>query len=150
MELILWRHADAEPGEPDAARALTAKGKRQARKMGEWLDRHLPDTCRILSSPAVRCIQTAHALGREFIIEPALGIDSELETMIAASGWPGGRGPVLLVGHQPLLGQAAALLMTGQKQDWRVRKAGFIWLAQKPGPAAQIYIRAVLGADLLR
>jgi phosphohistidine phosphatase len=30
MELILWRHADAEdgaPGQPDAERGLTAKGE---------------------------------------------------------------------------------------------------------------------------
>jgi len=39
MELILWRHAEAEPGEPDDARALTGKGHKQAWKMAEWLDR---------------------------------------------------------------------------------------------------------------
>lgn len=149
MELILWRHADAEQGEPDTARALSAKGKRRARKMGEWLDCHLPDTCRVLSSPALRCIQTAQALGRAFTVDPALGIDSASESLIAASGWDGSRSPVLLVGHQPLLGQVAALLVAGQKQEWRVCKAGFIWIAQKPGPVPQAYIRAALGADLL-
>ncbi|MGB6053615.1 MAG: histidine phosphatase family protein, partial [Burkholderiaceae bacterium] len=43
MELILWRHADAEPGEPDLERALTAGGRRQAAKMAAWLDRKLPN-----------------------------------------------------------------------------------------------------------
>ena len=29
MDLILWRHAEAEPGEPDLGRRLTAKGLKQ-------------------------------------------------------------------------------------------------------------------------
>ncbi len=36
MELILWRHAEAEPGEPDLGRRLSAKGEKQARRMAEW------------------------------------------------------------------------------------------------------------------
>ena len=65
MDLILWRHADAqnpsEPGEQaDLARALTPKGERQARRMAEWLNSFLPDATRILVSPAVR----ADVMGR--------------------------------------------------------------------------------------
>ena len=33
MDLILWRHAEAEPGEPDLGRRLTAKGLKQAERM---------------------------------------------------------------------------------------------------------------------
>src|SRR5687767_291721 len=57
MDLILWRHAEAEdglPGAPDAGRELTARGRRQAMKMAGWLDRNLPSGCRILCSPARR------------------------------------------------------------------------------------------------
>ena len=54
MDLILWRHADAEPGEPDLDRPLTAKGVRQAERMAAWLDGHLPDGCRILVSRRTR------------------------------------------------------------------------------------------------
>ena len=53
MDLILWRHAEAEPGEPDLGRRLTAKGHKQAERVGSWLDGHLPQTTRILVSPAV-------------------------------------------------------------------------------------------------
>ena len=35
MDLILWRHAEAEPGEPDLERALTPKGVKQARRMAD-------------------------------------------------------------------------------------------------------------------
>jgi len=66
MDLILWRHAEAEPGEPDLGRRLTAKGIQQAERMGKWLDRHLPATTRILSSPADRTQQTARALNSFF------------------------------------------------------------------------------------
>ena len=66
MDLILWRHAEAEPGEPDLGRRLTSKGLKQAERMGEWLDRHLPDGTRIIASPADRAQQTALALKRKF------------------------------------------------------------------------------------
>jgi phosphohistidine phosphatase len=46
MDLILWRHAEAEPGEPDHGRRLTAKGIQHAERVAEWLDRHLPATTR--------------------------------------------------------------------------------------------------------
>ena len=71
MDLILWRHAEAEPhvteGDEagDLKRALTPKGKRHAARVGAWLHRQLPDDLRVLSSPAKRCVQTVEALGRE-------------------------------------------------------------------------------------
>jgi len=37
MELILWRHADAEDGIQDAGRKLTAKGRSRAECMAAWL-----------------------------------------------------------------------------------------------------------------
>lgn len=153
MELILSRHAEAEPphpGQEDETRALTAKGLKQAAKMGEWLDRHLPSTCKILASPARRTVQTAEALGRKFKTHPALAIGSTPEKILEAAHWPENREPVLVVGHQPLLGQAASLVIAGAKQDWTIRKANFCWIAQKAGEETQtIYIRAILGPDLI-
>lgn len=69
MDLILWRHAEAEvlaPGGSDSERTLTKRGQRHAARMAQWLDAHLPDTIRVLSSPALRCTQTADALGRNY------------------------------------------------------------------------------------
>ena len=46
MDLILWRHAEAEvlrEGSDDLARSLTPKGERQAARMATWLDGHLPE-----------------------------------------------------------------------------------------------------------
>src|SRR3989304_4024273 len=42
MELILWRHADAEEGERDLERKLTGKGRKQATRVARWLQHRLP------------------------------------------------------------------------------------------------------------
>jgi phosphohistidine phosphatase len=147
MDLILWRHADAEPGMPDAARRLTPKGERQAEKVGAWLDRHLPDDTTILVSPAVRAQQTALGLGRKFRTVDEIAPGASAAAVLAAAGWPGGRGSVLVVGHQPSLGEAAALVLTGEEACWAVKKGAFWWLSQRDHDAA-VVLRAVLGPDL--
>jgi len=149
MELILWRHAEAEAGEPDMGRALTAKGRRQAAKMAAWLDNRLPESCRILVSPALRCVQTAEALERKFKLQPELAPDATPEQLLAAAHWPDNREPVLLVGHQPTLGQTAALLLSGQQQDWTIRKAGVWWIAQNErDDEGGNFLRAVMSPEL--
>ena len=148
MELILWRHAEAEPGEPDLERALTPKGLRHAARMGAWLDRKLPADCRVLVSPATRCIQTVEALGRRYNVLDALGTDSSAEAIIEAAGWPEHRQPALIVGHQPLLGHVASLAICGAKQDWRIRKAGVFWIEHQQSDGAP-YIRLVAGPDVI-
>lgn len=151
MELILWRHADAEPaapGQPDEARALTSKGQKQALRMAEWLDSQLPDNCRILVSPAVRAQQTAQALGRKFKTSPALATDAGAEDILRAAHWPDSRETVLIVGHQPTLGQVAALLIAGSRQDWTIRKGNIVWIERRDDDG-QSYLKAVLGPDLI-
>lgn len=151
MELILWRHADAEPaapGKPDEARALTAKGQKQALKMAEWLDSKLPDNCRILVSPAVRAQQTADALGRKFKTSPALATNTAAEDILRAAHWPDSREAVLIVGHQPTLGQVAALLIAGSRQDWTIRKGNIVWIERRDDDGLS-YLKAVLGPDLI-
>jgi phosphohistidine phosphatase len=150
MELILWRHAEAEMGEPDEGRSLTAKGHKQAWKMAEWLDHNLPNSCKILVSPATRTVQTAEALGRKFKIVDDLGPESTAEKILAVAHWPNSREPVLVIGHQPTLGQVASLLITGEKQDWTIRKGNVWWIVQRErGETTGNYIRAVMTADLL-
>ncbi|MES2933879.1 MAG: phosphohistidine phosphatase SixA [Pseudomonadota bacterium] len=151
MELILWRHAEAEIGEPDEGRTLTTKGHKQAERMAEWLDRHLPQTCKILSSPATRTMQTVEALGRKYKTLPELATDSTPEKILRAANWPNSREPVLIVGHQPTLGQVAALLITGTPQDWTVRKGNVWWLAQRErGDVSTTFLKAVMTPDLAK
>lgn len=145
MDLILWRHAEAEElseGVDDPARGLTVKGQRNARRMAEWLNRYLPASTRVLVSPALRTQQTADALGRRFKTIEALGPDGSVEGLLAVSRWPESREPVLVVGHQPTLGLTAAYLMTGPHlasgpgappvPAWSIRKGGVWWLRHRP------------------
>ncbi len=148
MELILWRHAQAEDGLPDADRQLTPHGRKQAARMGAWLDRILPSGCRILCSPTVRTQQTAEALGRRFKLVPQIGPEASAAEVLGAAGWPDSRGQVLLVGHQPWLGQVASLLLTDVEQDWTVKKSNAWWIAQRDRDEGNdIYLKAVLAPE---
>lgn len=150
MELILWRHAEAEMGEPDEGRALTAKGHKQASKMAEWLDHNLPNSCRIMVSPATRAVQTAEALKRKFKIVPDLAPDSTAERILSAAHWPDSREPVLIIGHQPTLGQVASTLLTGSPQDWTIRKGNVWWIVRRERDETHDhFIRSVMAPDLL-
>src|SRR6476619_4322112 len=150
MDLILWRHAEAEPGEPDLGRRLTAKGIQQAERMAEWLDRHLPATTRILSSPADRAQQTAQALKRKFKVVDDLVPGATVSAVLDAAGWPDAREAVLVVGHQPTLGEVAAFLMTDQQLGWSVRKGGVWWLSNRvrDGVATTV-VKVVIGPDFV-
>lgn len=153
MDLILWRHAeafDAAEGEDDLDRALTPKGERQAARMAQWLNHQMPATTRILASPARRCQQTAHALERKFKTVDALAPDAGVDALLAAARWPDAREPVLVVGHQPTLGLAAAWLLAGVVQPWSVRKGGLWWLRGRVREGdAQVTLAAVMGTELL-
>jgi phosphohistidine phosphatase len=148
MDLILWRHAQAEEGSPDHARELTAHGRKQAQRMGAWLDRALPSGCKILSSPTARTLQTVEALGRKYRIVDTIGPHASAYEVLHAAGWPDARGPVLVVGHQPWLGQVASLLLTGVEQEWTIKKSNAWWIAQRDRDEGNtIYLKAVLAPE---
>jgi len=150
MNLILWRHADAEdaaPGKPDAARALTAQGEKQAQRMAAWLGKRLSGEVLILVSPAERAQQTARSLARRFETSHEVGTAAEPQSVLKAADWPDGEGTVVIVGHQPTLGQAAALALTGRPAEWSVKK-GAIWWIESRG-RGEAGVRAVIAPDML-
>jgi len=154
MELILWRHAEAEVGEPDLGRKLTAKGEKQARRMAEWLHAQLPDSARVLVSPAARAQQTAKALAemsqRKCRTVDQLAPGAGADDVLAAAGWPNGKSTVVVVGHQPALGWVASRLLAGREQDWSIRKGGVWWISSRErGGENQAVLRAVVSPDLL-
>jgi phosphohistidine phosphatase len=150
MELILWRHAEAEEGEPDIERALTAKGQKQARRMAEWLDAQLPDGCKILVSPAARTLQTVEPLGRKFKVSPQLAPGAGPQDVLRAVNWPNGKETVMVVGHQPTLGQVAALLIGGKANPWDIKKASAWWIVQRdPQDPDSVYLKAVMSPELI-
>jgi phosphohistidine phosphatase len=153
MDLILWRHADAQEGGPelpDLNRELTAKGRKQAMDVGKWLDARLPKDCRILVSPAVRAQQTAAGLGRSFetVKEVEPGVDPT-EIMVAAD-WPDASGAVMVVGHQPALGQVAGMLLFGEPVALTLKKGGLVWLTNRTRRGErQVVIKAALTPELV-
>lgn len=147
MELILWRHAEAEDGVPDMERRLTAKGEKQAAKMAAFLRPRLPEHTRILVSPAVRTQQTAQALTRHFDTEPAVGPGADAQAVLKAAGWPGHKGCVLVVGHQPYIGEVAALLMADFDVSFSVKKGAVWWLDNRDGGNATL--RLAISPDFL-
>jgi phosphohistidine phosphatase len=150
MDLVLWRHAEAEPGEPDFGRRLTAKGVKQAERVGNWLDRHLPDTARILVSPAERAQQTALGLRRRFKTADEVGPGASATTVLGVAGWPDGREVVVVVGHQPTLGEVAAFLLSGEEAYWSIKKGAVWWLSNRErGGANAVVLRAVVGPDFV-
>jgi phosphohistidine phosphatase len=156
VDLILWRHAeahDAAEGGDDLARALTTKGERRAKRMAHWLNQVLPATARVLVSPAVRAQQTAQALDRRFKTCAPLAPDGTVEGLLEAARWPESREPVLVVGHQPVLGLAAGRLLGAQasveQQPLRIKKAGVWWFRVRDevqGP--QVTLITVRAPDL--
>ncbi len=147
MNLILWRHAEAEilrAGQDDRERELTAKGRRQAKRMAEWLDARMPASARILVSPAARTQQTAEALGRRFKTVAALAPERSADDLLAAVGWPELSDTVLVIGHQPTLGIVAARLLCGADQAWPVKKGAVWWLERREREGlVQIALQAV-------
>lgn len=150
MDLILWRHADAQEGEQDMLRPLTGKGRKQAERMAAWLHAHLPEDTRILTSPARRCLETADALKLKYQVDANLAPGADAALLLAAAGWPEASGAVLVVGHQPTLGEAASLLLFGETRGLSLKKGGVLWLTNRVrGDTPRSVIKAAMTAEML-
>jgi phosphohistidine phosphatase len=133
MNLILWRHAEAEDyASTDLARALTTRGRKQAQNVAKWLRTRLPDDAVILASPAVRTIQTAETLSDQYRVVRELAPNASALDVLTAAGWPKGiADTVVIVGHQPTLGHVAARLLASSDASWPIKKAGLWWIASR-------------------
>ncbi|TSE24713.1 SixA phosphatase family protein [Tepidimonas aquatica] len=156
-DLILWRHAEAEDldetddgGGDDLSRRLTPRGEKQAARMAAWLDRQLPHDVRIWCSPAVRTEQTVLPLGRKYRIHPDLAPGEDAAALLRVAQWPLARQPVLVVGHQPTLGQVIAQLLGMAGGQCSVRKGAVWWLRHRERDgAAQTVVLCVQTPELL-
>ncbi|MCL1886831.1 MAG: histidine phosphatase family protein [Betaproteobacteria bacterium] len=149
MQLFLWRHADASAGTPDKERPLSAEGLKQAALTAKWLNSILPVNSLILVSPAKRTCQTADALGRSYTIHDSVALGSTPEAILSATGWPDGEKTVLVVGHQPLLGYLASLLLGGKQQQWHVEKSNVWWFEGQGINHLETKLKAVISPSLL-
>lgn len=153
MDLILWRHAEAvevAPGGDDMARVLTPRGEKQAARMAAWLDRQLPDSARIWVSPSRRTEQTAQALERKFRFSPAIGPLGTSEQLLELVQWPHGKGCVLVIGHQPTLGQTISSLLGLNTSECSVKKGSLWWLrSRERETGAQTVVVTVQSPEVL-
>ncbi|TLF47810.1 phosphohistidine phosphatase SixA [Halomonas urmiana] len=121
--LLIMRHGEAAPGAPDAERALTARGEREAERMGRWLASRTDldaTRLRLVASPYRRARQTA-----AWIAAP-LGLEVETLALITPDAPPGtvidwlldepGDRPLLLVSHMPLVAALTGLLVEGRAE----------------------------------
>lgn len=150
MELVLWRHAEAAEGSPDHGRELTAKGVRQAGKVAGFLHHHLPEHARILVSPATRTQQTAAAFTKRYTLAPTLAPGASAQDVLQAAHWPESDGAVLVVGHQPTLGEVAARLLGCDGHPLNIRKGALWWFSRREREgAAETILRLVIAPDFL-
>ncbi|MBU0752154.1 MAG: histidine phosphatase family protein [Gammaproteobacteria bacterium] len=153
MDLILWRHAEAEEskaGLSDMKRRLTPRGEKQARVVGRWLRRQLPKGARILVSPSMRTQQTVLPLDLPYDTDDRIGPGATPSDLLAAAGWPNPSTAVVIVGHQPTLGALASLLVCGKEEGFSVRKGSIWWISRKNKPGDDgVFLRAVIGPDML-
>ena len=153
MNLILWRHAEAEEGDIDLKRGLTRRGFKQAAVMADWLRQNAPGGATLLASRALRSQQTATALSNRFKVAKGLDPERGVEDLLAAVDWPDGGGDsgcVIVVGHQPTLGRVAALLLGGAEDDWTIKKGAIWWFSKRVrADETQTVLRVALPAEFL-
>ncbi len=135
MQMILWRHAEAEDdAASDHVRNLTQKGKKQAAHMSAWLHSQLQDEIvdwQVVASPANRAQQTAAALGLPITILATIAPDAAPAEIFAAAHWPTNKRNVIVVGHQPTLGMAAARLINGADGYVSIKKGAMWWFESR-------------------
>jgi phosphohistidine phosphatase len=159
MELIVVRHELAAPASPeldDAARPLTARGRKRARKLARGLSALELRFDRLYHSPLLRALETAEALhplvdgetrvSAELAAAPSRALLDELEGERA-----------VLVGHEPWLSELIAWLVLGwqvietDRSDgsFALEKGGVAWLHGEPEPGGMT-LRALLPPRTLR
>ena len=115
MRLFLVRHAHADPGEPDALRPLSERGREEARALAERLNAAEPEL--VLTSPLLRARETAVAIatatGAELRIDERLAPGATAEDVLAVADG----GTVVIVGHQPDCSEIA-LALAGREIDF--------------------------------
>jgi phosphohistidine phosphatase SixA len=116
VRLFLVRHAHSDPGDPDDLRPLSARGREQARELGERLARIGPGL--VVTSPLLRARETASAIatatGADVRVDERLAPGADAEGVLAAI--EDAEGVVVTVGHQPDCSEIAAALGAGERE----------------------------------
>ena len=113
-ELLIYRHGHAQDSgyASDFARELRDKGKRNAQRIGVWLEQNKKIPDHVLSSPAIRARRTAEktiktaGLSSQLVIQREELYRATVNDLIEVLRQvPETSGRVMLVGHNPVLEQ---------------------------------------------
>jgi phosphohistidine phosphatase len=142
MDLLLLRHADAlDHAASDRERPLSAKGHQQAGLVADLLLTYRVRPTRVLSSSARRTVETATTIATALGLAvtpcdwalPGMTPEEAIEELGEHMSAP----CLLLVGHQPDLGDlAASLLGRPSTQHLPFEKASLAHLSLRPGQPA--------------
>ncbi len=151
MNLILWRHADAQANDDDLKRELSDKGKKQAAKMARWLKQNTNKDWEVLVSPAKRALQTASALTDDYRVCLTLAPDATSFSILREAQWPDNEKNVIIVSHQPILGHVASKLLTGVDGEVTIKKGAIWWFVAKDPEdgITGLSLKAVIAPDEL-
>ena len=155
MDVWLLRHAAADERAAsgrDEDRLLTPEGRTRAQSVARGLAALAPPIAVVLTSPFARARATADPCARALRLEPPHDFPALLPgsdpARAAAEVASGNWRSVLLVGHQPLLGSLAGLLVFGdERQEIPLRKAALARITWTPGGAGTL--EALFPAEIL-
>ena len=142
MNLVIVRHADAgdseefaKTGKPDNLRPLSDKGRKQMRDAANGLRALVPKADLVATSPYTRAVQTAKIVADAFedveqettaTLEPDSALDDFEEWINDHDALD----VVIVVGHEPHLGELATWLMAGKSESRiELKKGGACLLA---------------------
>jgi phosphohistidine phosphatase len=162
MKLFLLRHGiavdeDTSGQQSDRERSLSAKGIKRMRKAAQGIARIEDSFDRILASPYARAVQTARILAETLNLEDQveevqeLALESSAERLIARLIDYRELDKLLVVGHQPLLGQTVSCLLTGSTgMDIEFKKGGLCCVELDTLPPKQVVLNCLLTSKHLR
>ena len=148
MDLILWRRRSRWTFSP-ILRANSRPRGEAGKAIAQWLefasaqadpDHRQPGRARNRPRRRSATISKSTAGSR-----PALPDRGAGRSRLARA-----QGAVVIVGHQPALGMAAALLIAGEPMPWSIKKGAIWWLSRRVrGEDPQVVLRAVMSPDLI-
>ncbi len=159
--LYIVRHGIAvdalAPGIPDAERPLTPKGEKRMKQVARGLCRLEPKIEQIVTSPAVRALQTVQILADVLLLKEHMEVSNVLQVGASArtiARWLRGRSTerLMIVGHNPAFSELISVLVLGVSRPvfCELKKGAIAALTPPPSPEDLYQLDWVAPPRLLR
>ncbi len=118
--------------------------------MADWLKSKLPENTQVIVSPTRRTQQTAMALRSDFVTNNEIGPGASMDSILTVADWPNAQGAVVIVGHQPTLGEVVSYLIPAIPPGLSVKKGSVWWIrCQKKESRIEPVLHIVIYPDML-